>query len=83
MPKSKLKGSSCLIVIGTEGRVVTRDEDLNWSPEERVRHAAEFSAGLPPHRGLTVVVRRFGGTAATGGGRAQRDSHCLDAGRAP
>jgi hypothetical protein len=40
-------------------RVVTRHEDLQWSPEGRVRHAAEFSAGLPKHRGLTVVVRRF------------------------
>jgi hypothetical protein len=45
-------------------RVVTQDEDLSWSQEERVRHAAEFSAGLPKHRGLTVVVRRFG--VATG-----------------
>jgi hypothetical protein len=42
-------------------RVVTRHEDLDLSPEERGRRAADFSAGLSKHRGLTVVVRRFGG----------------------
>jgi hypothetical protein len=47
-------------------RVVTRHEDLDLSPEERARHAAEFSAGLPRHRGLTVVVRRFGRAPTAG-----------------
>jgi hypothetical protein len=45
-------------------RVVTRNEE-GWTLDDRSRRAAEFSAGLPPHRGLTVVIRRFGAVGDT------------------
>ena len=40
-------------------RVVVVHEDLRWPPEERQAERAEFSSGLPEHRGMTVIVRRF------------------------
>jgi hypothetical protein len=40
-------------------RVVDRHEDLDWTPEQRATERQAFLAGLPPHRGLTVVIRRF------------------------
>jgi hypothetical protein len=40
-------------------RVAVMQEDLQWSPEERRAAKATFWAGLPKHRGMTVVVRRF------------------------
>ena len=39
--------------------VVVVHEDLRWPPEERQAERAEFSSGLPEHRGMTVIVRRF------------------------
>ncbi|WP_159013224.1 hypothetical protein [Acidisoma sp. S159] len=40
-------------------RVAVMQEDLQWSPEQRRAAKARFCAGLPEHRGMTVVVRRF------------------------
>ena len=40
-------------------RVVYRHEDLSWTPQQREAERRAFLDGLPPHRGLTVVVRRF------------------------
>jgi hypothetical protein len=40
-------------------RVAVMQEDLRWSPEQRRAAKATFCAGLPEHRGITVVVRRF------------------------
>ena len=40
-------------------RVVRCHEDLGWTPEQREAERLTFVAGLPSHRGLTVVIRRF------------------------
>jgi len=40
-------------------RVVHRYEDVAWTPEQREVERGAFSAGMSPHRGLTVVIRRF------------------------
>ena len=40
-------------------RIVTRHEDLAWTPEQREAERRAFLAGLPKHKGLTVVIRRF------------------------
>jgi hypothetical protein len=40
-------------------RVVTRHESLDWTPEQREAERQTFLAGLPRHRGLTVVIRKL------------------------
>jgi hypothetical protein len=42
-------------------RVVRRYEGLDWTPEHREAERRTFLAGLPKHRGLTVVIRRLCG----------------------
>jgi hypothetical protein len=45
-------------------RVVRRQEDLAWSSEQREAERRAFLAGLPLHRGMTVVIRRLTPAAA-------------------
>ncbi len=40
-------------------RVVHRHEDLRSTSHERKVERRAFLSGLPAHRGLTVVIRRF------------------------
>jgi hypothetical protein len=45
-------------------RVITVRQDWNWSPEERNAEMRRSLDALPPHRGLTVAIRRFCGPGA-------------------
>jgi hypothetical protein len=49
-------------------RVAVMQEDLHWSPVQRRAAKATFCAGLPEHRGMTVVVRRLGSEYGAAGG---------------
>jgi hypothetical protein len=40
-------------------RVVHRHEEPGWAPEQQEAERRTFLAGLPRHRGLTVVIRKL------------------------